>query len=521
MAQTPTILLASSGLVNGQGIAISPGMISTFNEYKATAIPAAISALLTTANATATTGVTTAIAQLPNYFQATSTITTIETQAAKILAVSADGYRKFGSYLGLSQGFASTAAEFKKSLSGFGSAGLTDLGVGIKKFSDIASNGLGSVFGNGDNLKLVAASLATFGIAYDVTQPAKLGDPETFFKNLTALGLNNVGSLEDKFDAAGVDIGDFSTSTLDEVMAVMATVQGSDLQKVLDQTEVKPYKRVTDLSQLLKAEYLLNPSVVAAIPGEKTLSDLGEALGNIGGKFKTWLAMSTFLAGVNVAANPALDAISSPVPASVASSVGSATGSGSGANGAPTVLDIIGCVSGHVYTAEFANIIISVNTINSTSSKSANLIAELGNTASVISSNELNDANVAPAVSTLTQSITDFMTELNQNVTLSKLSTKATTAMSNVTTQYNRELSNVTAAGIDFTSPAPKGNTPLLNMANNLHTYGVDKQNLGLRELWNNIADTSDVGEAIKAALAEGQNLAKQQAAGITPSVGA
>lgn len=522
MAQTPTILLASSGLVNGQGIAANATMTSTFSQYNSLAIPTALRALITTANASSTTGVPGAIASLPLYCNAYSNITSINAQVAKVLTVSVDGYKKFGSYLGLSSGFASTAAEFKKTMGKFGNTSITDLGVGIKKFSDISSNGLGSVFGTGANLKLVAAALLTFGTAYEITKLDKLGDPESLFHSLQAEGLGNVGGLSDKLTAAGIDTTDFSTSTNDEVLAVFAKIQGSELQKILDQTGIKPYRTVTDLSQLLKAEIVLNPDVVAALPGDKKLPDLGEALNNIGGKFKTWEALSTFLAGINIAENSPLDAISNPVPASVASTVGSATGSGSGPNGAPTVLDIIGCVSGHVYTAEFANIIVSINGISSAIPvTTANLVTQINALQSVIATNELNDANIAPYTANLVSSISTFMSDLNNNTTASKLSTLANLAMANITTQYNREISNCTAAGIDFTAPAAKGNTPLLNMANALHTYGVDKQQLGLNELWTNIADTSDAGSAIKSALQEGVNLAKQAAAGITPSVGA
>lgn len=81
------------------------------------------------------------------------------------------------------------------------------------------------------------------------------------------------------------------------------------------------------------------------------------------------------------------------------------------------------------------------------------------------------------------------------------------------------EASNQTKAGLVVASATTPNVSQLLAFANKLPTFGVDKQKSGYNYILTQMATDDQYGEAIVASLTEGQNSAKNSAAGIANTI--
>ena len=116
------------------------------------------------------------------------------------------------------------------------------------------------------------------------------------------------------------------------------------------------------------------------------------------------------------------------------------------------------------------------------------------------------------AKSTADTAIAAFNVQAENNSDLKALVTKANGALTATTAQLSKEVSNLSLAGLGDLSgvAAPAGVGSLLGMASKLHSFGVDKQQLGFSEMFEGMAGDSLYGDAIKSSLLEGRNMARQ-----------
>jgi hypothetical protein len=77
-------------------------------------------------------------------------------------------------------------------------------------------------------------------------------------------------------------------------------------------------------------------------------------------------------------------------------------------------------------------------------------------------------------------------------------------------TQLALETKNLSAAGITLSSISTSGVTGILGLVNSLHDYGIDTNQLNYNQLFAGIVQTNVGGDAVLAALAEGQNINTQ-----------
>ena len=547
MALTPAILKATEGLINGQGIGVNSTMMSLFDAYLSDYyIPGNVVATLEpyTSNIA---GLAESMSSLQPYLKGNSNIASIKTRANAILpnstsltnTVKSTDINKFISIFNQSRGFISTSAEFKKSLTELGNKSFSDLGIGVTKFSDVASGGLSTSFGTPNNLKLVANAISKWGTAYDISNIGKLHNYGAFIVNLQKQGLGSIGGLDEKLLAASIDTADLENANQGQLKSILKTISGADLQKVILQTNATLASTPADLSQFLDPSVILDTATFNAIPARieysipsdarlpsqeisrypalpaGSLQTLGSILLGIGGTFKTFSDLGNFLNSIQFTSSPELDNISSPAdPAGMDSAIGL----GHGPNGACIMSDVIGSLSGYMYNTEFT-IINSVLSATGSIESATAVTSEASNIIITVSDPVSNtSANISLALGAFDNAINEYNSALNS--LYSKEVEIANLAMSNVYTQFTLETTNLSKSGITLTDPPPTGNISIINFAKGLHSYGVDLQQTGTDEFLSNITKPDGYGESINSALAEGKNLNIQSKVGIKPIVG-
>lgn len=551
MAITPSVLIAATGLINGQGIGISPamtqqlaryaanGLTSMYNTFTSGSVTDATGNVVSYGNLTTSSGqpLSTVMGSLPSFFNdAQSTLNSIQAQASSLLPGGPDGIKKFISTFNIGTGFTSAAAEWGGALKEFSGKSFGDLGININKFSDIATNGvsdmfkgikgqlpdLGSIPGAGmlqqasqlakENISQVGAALGKLGTAFDASNLSALGDPRALINNLSQQGLGNVGGINDKLLEMGLDPSNLLNATDAQLKKVLSSVQGSDLQKIIKQTGMKLPDGVSmsSLHDFMDASKVLGQRTASILPGGN-LAGLGNALGNLGGSFKDINQLSAMLKGIEVPSIPHLDSLSTLVPPTVMSTLGPYMSGGTGLDGIPTMNDLVGTVAGVAHTDNFRKLSQAVEGI-SASSIGASLQTSMDNLKAALqsSANPGSDPAVQSALDAVASNVTNFNTQAASNADLSSLLTSAQASISSSVSQLQREASNLASAGVDLLSSAPRGISSILGFSGKLHMFGVDKQSLGLGSLVNGIASNDVYGDAIRMALIEGRNMARQ-----------
>jgi hypothetical protein len=128
-------------------------------------------------------------------------------------------------------------------------------------------------------------------------------------------------------------------------------------------------------------------------------------------------------------------------------------------------------------------------------------------------------SGISAALSALTSATSAFNTQAASNASLSGALSSVTGSMSSVTSHISLENSNLSLGGLSLGSlPTPPGGSGMiLSFASKLHSFGVDKMQLGHADVFNGVATDDLHGDALKAALLEGKNAASMTGAGKTP----
>lgn len=504
---SPTMLIAADGITSGQGLAVNRTLTATLSSFDSNEM-----VTLYTNVRTALTGAGVTVPDVPSYLNgkisstSETSITAAVTTAANAIAPNTG---KFISNFVSADSFAQTSFTWLGAMSDMGTKSFDSFGMGVTKFSEMVSGGLGTVFaakaGASADFTSLSSALTKFGSAFDSSDLQKMFDPAGFVKNLQKQGLGNVGGLADSLTAAGLDPNDLGSANPDVIKQALATVTGSDLQKIISQTKIvlPTNHTVTTAADLLDATKIVSPAELAAIPGG-TLDGLSNALTNMGGKFKSVAAIATTLAATKIPSLKHLDALPSPLPSSVASSFAGKMGTGGGPFGNPTISDIIGTAAGYKHTDAFTTLVANHAAILATSQGQA-----LKSAATALIADPSNAATLATFTSAqlAITSATDPV--------LAKLVSDCADAVTASSTQLATESSNQSKAGLVVSAATTPNAAQLLAFANKLPTFGIDKQKAGYNYILSQMATDDQYGEAIVASLSEGQNAAKNAIAGI------
>jgi hypothetical protein len=351
----------------------------------------------------------------------------------------------------------------------------------------------------------LGSTFKNFGKAFDTSDVKNMFSPAGFFKNLQKQGLDNVGGISDQMIDMGMDPNVPEAANPDDLKAILATVVGTDLQKIITQTGIvlPPTASVNSAADLLDAKKILPSDILSKLPGG-SLAGLGNSLLNMGGTFKSPADLGKMLSSVKTIELPHMDALSSPLPDDIKSAFAPMLGKGGGPFGNPTVNDIVGTAAGHAHTDAIGGVVTSQASILASPAGQALKAAVDALAADPTSSVKM--ATFLAAQSAVTNST---------NADLAKVVKSSEDAITATEDQLDTETSNLSVAGITPTAAVTPPPTQLLGTASKLHDMGVDKQELGYNDMLTNMSDDDLYGDAIKATLSEGKNIAASAAAGI------
>jgi len=559
--QIPTALTdAVSAIQNNPLVSTVSSLTSGFS-YGGVTLPAAIATLPSSM---------TALTQLQGAASG------ILTQAQSILPVGtlldpARGIKSFMSVFNSSAAFGSASAEYSAALSQFGNKSFADLGVNMANFQDVITNGttamskglgalankaatdafggLASVLdpnllakgkaalqssGLTDGLQSVGKGLQNFGTLFDFSSPASLG-PKNLVANLQKQGLADRNGINDLIFEAGYDPTKLDAVPDSVLTSVLGTVKGSDLDKILKQTGANPYQTVVNAGQLLQASNLLPPQATAvlgiAAKGPAALKAMGSTLSNLGASIDNF-KMSDLVSGIENKALQYLGQIKSLIPLDVKTALAPILGSGSGLFGNPQMKDMIGSVAGVGHTNNLTSAGKGVTSLqNSAAGKSlqtatdgyANAVkAFIDANPGADPSAVLADPAVAAALGSLTTATNAFQSAVSGNLDLTKLVSNIGTSVTASVTALAKEVDNLAKAGLELVDNVGaaieqafnKGYQTILAFGSKLHKMGQDIQNLGFNDFLPNMATLNVAGDAIKASLVEGRNVARSVAIG-------
>lgn len=147
MPLTPTVLIATSGLTQGEGIGVSTEMTAAISSATSNPLPTNLTALLA-GNVNLVPGLSTVLSTLPTFMSNLGNlVASISTQANAIVPPTpgVDSVKSFISLQGGAAGGAGTLAEFSAALSNFGNKSFGDLGINSKNFTDVVTQGVTSI----------------------------------------------------------------------------------------------------------------------------------------------------------------------------------------------------------------------------------------------------------------------------------------------------------------------------------------------------------------------------------------
>jgi hypothetical protein len=553
VAITPTVLIAAQGMMSGEGIGVNADMSSTIGGVTANPLASATTSLTTIAGKgwANVAGLSDTLSSLPSAVTgAASAAASAATQAAKM----APDVKTFITAQSSASSFGAASAEYSAALAEFGNKSFGDLGVGVKNLVDANSSGLtaalpglgalankakadafgglgnvldptalakgaASLAGSSikDGLGQVASGLKNFGNLFDFKNPQSLG-AAGLIKSLQQAGLADSLSINDAITARGFDPKNLAGVPDSVIQDVLGTVTGSDLQKIISQTGVKPIKELNSAADLLDVNNLLPAGAIAGLGLKMSgggLAALGNTFTNLGVPMDAASA-ANLMNAAQTKVGPYLSGLTELIPASVKSALGPMLGAGSGLFGNPTMNDMMGSLAG-THTDALASVGKAMDSITTSP-----IGQSLNSAMTALQTAIASGTGIDTALTALQNATSAFNVQALGNADLKSTLSGAASKITDVSSHISLENSNLALGGLNLDSiPASAGGmTQIMGFASKLHSFGVDKQMLGHTAIFEGAASEGLTGDAIKASLDEGKNIAKAQALGMpTPTV--
>jgi len=453
---------------------------------------------------------------------------------SSVAGITADvpSFQNASSLFGAAQNVGNQLGGLTSSLSGASPAVLAGLGAkiggiassfqGIGQNLDPAALAKGQAVLKSESLNSglagVGSGVKNFGSLYDFNDLQSLG-PVGLLKSLQKQGLAESLGINATIDAYGADPMDPDNVPPTIISAALENITGDDLGKIVKQTGITLVQEPQTAADLLDPNFIMPPAAVAFLgitPGSNGMLNLQNSLTNLGVQGDN-AKIGAYVESLKVKATGFLDQVKDLVPQSVKDTLKPLTGTGNGLFGNPTMSEMIGTAAGATHKDSFDKINTTLaNILNSPVGQ------QLYNTGKALVVAIFNGGGTSSQYTAFQAAVTSFNSTVQSNADLNDAVTTAQTALTASQSHLATEVSNLNLAGINLASqPAPpSGVSSIMSMANKLHDFGVDKQQLGHNELFSGLATNSLTGDAIIASLQEGRNLAKSYAVGLpTPMV--
>ena len=342
----------------------------------------------------------------------------------------------------------------------------------------------------------LANQIGNFGTMYDIRNLSRLSDPRTLCQNLLTQGFYFISqALVD----AGVTVSNLANEDVRLVNQALSTIKGADLKNIISVTKFKPYKQIENLLEVLDIQKVLSPAAATAAGG--SFSDLSRKLTNIGGSFSSFADVKLMYSSIQTANVSALSSLTSSENYQLFVGASDTLGKGSGIFGNPIVSDIIGSAGGIGY----------IDNINQLTDILSDILATDPGKA-------LKDAILSsittPNNSTVAQNITSAIAGLYSSSSVNDLVSQGNTKFNTLFETLLNERKNVEAARLDLTS-ASDSLYSITSFVSDLHNLHQDQENIKYADMIKSITTDDVFGQAIFAAIVEGNNIAQLNSRGI------
>lgn len=543
MALTPITLIAVDSISSGAGLTISPAMVSNIDKVNSNAL---INAIIKLAPIVAnSSSVSTTYQKLPSFLikaNTTANATMIQAKSMFPAVGTVMGTKNFLQLLNGASGFISMGAGIAKTTADLNGKSFSDMGVGIKSFGDLASGGVTAIFPKlksgtpemNATLKSVGTSLKNFGIAFDFKNLNTVGTPSALVETLQKQGLADKYNINSKITTAGYDPKALKAVPDTVLVQILSSVTGDDVTKIANVLSVKTVTPLSSLADMLNLSKFIEAKSISAMGLDNkpnAMTEFASSLSNLGTQADN-TKLGDMMASIETTPLASLDSAKDLLPAATVSSLSSMTGKGSGPHGNPILVDIMGTVAGYVHVDTFKNIASAAEKL-STTAPGKKLVADLATLITAVDAATAEAQTlelVGPALSAYVDSlittplaavdadIVALNTLISTTADLKSLVANTDLSISNTTAQLSTEITNINLAGITIWANGNPQNlgtstTEFLALGGQLHDFGVDKTEIGYSTILEGVI-VPGAGDAVKAALLEGRNLAATSAAG-------
>jgi hypothetical protein len=557
MALSSTVLIASSGIINGHGFTINEPMVQNMMSVMYSELNLDVGNIIALSNTLQ--NLQPLVANIPYVLTSANTVAQAVLARANtiILGDSVTSNKNYIYLLGKSADFITLAQQYTAAIDEMSSKEFGDFGIGVDNYTGTVTNTVSTLvpkmsggyadfvsyvssLSDGDPLakltnidpnvvgpqilKTILTSIAeilkSIGNLLDFTNLSTFGTAINMLSSLQNLGLADSTGINAMIVNGGYNPYDYMSLTDAEVRYVFSNITGANLSKIINLASAYPIKQPETLLDLLNIDYFFSPYLQEVMgiqnSGSQGMQLVGNKLMNVGitgSASKIIAAIST----MEIPYSPVLNQIPEPLPQSVVQILRPLFGNGVGVFAEPTLADILGTAAGEVHSDAFSNVYYLVSNLSVTNEG----VALRTNIANVIhyvsmSNNVATDSNVAAAITGLETSISDLNSSSNvfvvDSITLGNLN------LQNCLQRLTFEANNASLAGIEFITGGqpnlPGGINDLLGFSNNLQNYGADTQYVGYNYMLTRTTTSDITGESIRSALVEGRNLARSTAVG-------
>jgi hypothetical protein len=327
--------------------------------------------------------------------------------------------------------------------------------------------------------------MGEFGTMFDISELDRIYDPKVLCQNLINQGFYLVNELLTK---GGIDVSNLAIADEKQLLAVMATITGTELSAIIAVTNFKPYGSIKSLVDVLDGSRLFSPKALVAAGG--SLKDLANKMVNIGGKFKSFKDLSGTYLSIKATPTPNLTGVQRLGTNSLFDNAKSKLPIGTGVFGNPTIYDYIGVLAGEGYTEDITSLIDIQNQITAIDEGLA----------------LKNALSARPVDQTLIAQRTEALVTSNKTQ-LQTLLNEGENKFNAIFNRLLRERANSKINGINYeeTQATPDS---VSSFALGLHDVWSDPKNLKYSDFIKKITTNDVFGEAVQAGIDEGFNLA-------------
>ena len=440
---------------------------------------------------------------------------------------------RFTTYFLQAFGYAQLSHSLMADVANKSATNLSDYGANVKNQSDVSTGGITGFLtsSSAENLTKLGDDFVDLGTIFDYENLEIYGTARGLVKVILDAELNLSTTVQNRINDLGLDEDiDITNEEFENLMySILAQLPVST--EFREAFQFAQNERLEFLSDILEPKKsLLRSNNITTFNSFTEVADSLITFSNL--KIEDNIEFGKFIKNLSTTGPLTnLDVLTTPISSDTSSSILTQIGTGAGIYGQPNVLDILGPMVG-AFLEERVNRLVTALTIVQASSDGLSIIQGYDNIIAVAA-----DVSGGPYVvtgvgagsyATKADAYTAIETELdtyynNLRSFLAIGSLELREACETVYNDYDaiaKQVSDskdlLTKAGID-TSVSVSNKTTIMSFGNSIESFGADLNNLGTRQILQDMATADITGDAIKASLTAGQNDVNLSAKGLIP----